>query len=81
MATNYETNPERPAPQNVPPVRARQGMLGMPVLMVLVVALILAALAWWGAEIFGQGIEPPAQQQIGDPATVQPAPGTTQPSN
>lgn len=60
------------APQNVPPVRARQGLLGRPMLVVLVVALILAAIAWWGAELFGVAIAPPAEDQIGNPATVEP---------
>jgi hypothetical protein len=79
-----EFDEPRPAPQNVPPVRARQGVLGRPVLMVLVGALVLAAIAWWGAELFGSAIEPPAQQQVGDPQDVQPgtdgnATGSTRP--
>lgn len=68
-----------PAPQNVPPVRARQGMLGAPVLMVLVAALILAAIAWWAAELFGASIAPPESQQIGDPQSVD-VPGQTAPA-
>jgi hypothetical protein len=79
-----ELDEQRPAPQNVPPVRARQGMLGRPVLMVLIGGLVLAAIAWWGAEIFGSAIEPSAQQQVGDPQTVEPGTdggrtGSTQP--
>ncbi len=62
------------APQNVSPVRARQGRLGVQVLFVLVAALVLAMFAWWAAELFGAGIAPPAAQQVGDPATVNPEP-------
>ena len=61
------------APQGVSPVRARQGFLGRPVLVILVVSLILAAIAWWGAELFGISIEPPASEQIGNPSTAAPA--------
>lgn len=71
---HFDENAERPAPQNVPPVRARQGVLGVPVLIVLVVGLILAAIAWWGAELFGEAITPPPSEQVGNPANVQPAP-------
>jgi hypothetical protein len=34
------------------------------VLIVLVVGLILAAIAWWGAEMFGLIIEPDETRQI-----------------
>jgi cytoskeletal protein RodZ len=51
--------------EKLPPRKARQGRLGMPVLLILVAALVLAALAWWGAEIYGTTIEP--EQTIGEP--------------
>lgn len=35
------------------PKKARQGREGFPVLMVLVAALVLAAIAWGVAELFG----------------------------
>ncbi len=43
---------------------ARQGRRGLPVLVVLVVALILAAVAWWGAEIYGMIIDPSPSEEI-----------------
>lgn len=46
-------------PDGIPAKKARQGRMGRPVLVVLVVGLILAALAWWGAEIYGNSIESP----------------------
>lgn len=38
--------------------KARQGKLGQPVLVVLIAALVLAAIAWFAAEMFGQSIDP-----------------------
>jgi hypothetical protein len=81
MAYRTEDDTARPAPQNGPPVKARQGMLGTPVLMVLIAALVLAAVAWWGAEIFGESIAPPASEQVGNPATVPPAQPGGPPAN
>ena len=52
-------------PKKLPEEQARQGRLGLPVLVVLAAALILAAVAWWGAEIYGVVIEP--EQTIGEP--------------
>jgi len=37
--------------------KARQGNWGYPVLVVLVCGLLLAAVAWWGAELFGTTTE------------------------
>ncbi len=37
--------------------QARQGLLGRPVLIVLVSALILALVAWAGAEFYGEAID------------------------
>jgi len=55
-------------PTDLPPVKARQGRLGRPVLIVLIVALLLAMAVWWGVEIFGEQITPPPEQQIGNPS-------------
>jgi hypothetical protein len=38
--------------------KARQGKSGRPVLMVLISALVLVAIAWFAAEMFGQSIDP-----------------------
>jgi hypothetical protein len=45
-------------------VEARQGPLGRPVLMVLVASLVLALIAWAGAEIFGESTDNDAATQI-----------------
>lgn len=37
---------------------ARQGSRGMPVFIVLIAALVLAAVVWAGVEIWGRHIEP-----------------------
>lgn len=42
--------------------RARQGRWGSQVLMILVCGLLLAAVAWFVAENYGQAIETPATQ-------------------
>ena len=55
--------------KELPEKKARQGRLGLPVLVVLVAALILAAVAWWGAEIYGVFIE---TDQTMDTDTVDP---------
>lgn len=54
---------------------ARQGVLGKPVLMVLVGGLVLAMLAWGGAEWWGEATDPPAEQTATPPA------GSNQPGN
>lgn len=41
---------------------ARQGRLGRPVLIVLVAGLVLAIVAWFGAEIWGEATDAPADQ-------------------
>ena len=38
--------------------KARQGRLGRPVLIVLLVSLILAMIVWWGVEQYGTAIAP-----------------------
>ncbi|MHB2267050.1 hypothetical protein [Aliihoeflea sp. PC F10.4] len=55
----------------VNPTEARQGRKGTNVLTILVVALILAAIAWWAVGSFGESIEP--EQPTGGAPTEQPA--------
>ena len=59
----------------VNPTEARQGRKGTNVLTILVVALILAAIAWWAVGMFGEAIEP--ENPTGGTPTEQPveAPG------
>jgi hypothetical protein len=52
--------------KEVKPTEARQGRRGWQVLVVLICALILAALVWWGVGIYGTAIEP-ADPVGGDP--------------
>lgn len=52
----------------VPPEKAKQGRKGTPVLVVLVVALVLAAIGWWGVELYGERIDTRAQEQTTQPA-------------
>jgi hypothetical protein len=47
---------------------ARQGRRGRPVLIVLVSALILASIAWIGAEMWGEASDAPAKQTATPPA-------------
>lgn len=53
-------NPRRAGAERkqLPANKVRQGRRGRRVLMVLVAALILAAIAWWAAEIYGRATEP-----------------------
>ncbi len=55
-------------------VEARQGLLGRPVLMVLIASLVLALIAWGGAEMFGESTDNDAATQIQD--TIPPAKDT-----
>lgn len=50
--------------------KARQGRRGQQVLYVLIAALILAAIAWFGAELYGTSIDPSGTevQTVPDPA-------------
>jgi cytoskeletal protein RodZ len=48
---------------NIPENKARQGGLGRPVLVVLVGGLLLAAIAWGIAELYGEQAKTPATQQ------------------
>ncbi|MCV9996995.1 hypothetical protein OE766_01885 [Pararhizobium sp. YC-54] len=45
-------------------VQARQGLLGRPVLMVLICGLVLALVAWAGAEIFGESTDNDAATKV-----------------
>lgn len=51
-------------PRTVGTDKARQGRRGSPVLLVLVAALILAALAWGIAEMYGEATEPEGQTPV-----------------
>lgn len=57
----------------LPEDKARQGRLGRPVLLVLVVSLLLAMVVWWGVEIYGDAIAPaePVGSAPQDPADAQ----------
>lgn len=57
------------------PTQARQGAKGTPVLKVLVAGIVLALIAWAGAEWWGQASAPPAEQTATPPA------GQTEPVN
>ena len=62
-----------PNPIGSPPVvetatEARQGRPGRPVLTVLVCGLVLAVIAWGGAEWWGASTAPPAEQTATPPA-------------
>jgi hypothetical protein len=46
-----------PTPKTIPTDKARQGRRGFPVLLVLICALILAALVWFGVEFYGEAID------------------------
>lgn len=59
-------------PVELTPTEARQGVLGRPVLVVLVAGLALAMLAWAAAEFWGMAIDtqtPSDATQISVPAT------------
>jgi len=59
-------------PVTLTPTEARQGVLGRPVLYVLVIGLLLAMLAWAAAEFWGMSIDtqtPADNTQMSVPAT------------
>jgi len=43
--------------KTIPAKKARSGLLGRPVLVVLITALILAAVVWAGVEWYGEAID------------------------
>lgn len=61
--------------KTISPNKARQGPLGRPVLIVLIVALLLALGAWAGVEFWGERIDAPAAGNPGG-ATAPAAPAT-----
>ena len=70
-------------PDRLNPQEARQGKKGRPVLMVLIAGLILAALAWGAAELFGEASDPeqPANEEAApDDAGNAPSTSETVPS-
>ena len=77
----------RPNPIGTPPVvetatEARQGNRGKPVLMVLVCGLVLAVVAWGGAEWWGETTAPPAERTATPPAgSITPGNSGAAPSN
>ena len=89
---NNRLDPNEPRPSRTSPLgspgqepmsatEARQGRAGFPVLKVLIAALVLVAIAWGLAEIWGQSTEPPAEQTATPPAgDTTPATQETQPS-
>lgn len=63
--------------KKIPATEARQGRLGIQILMVLVFALVLAGAVWLGLEFYGESID---QGSAGQPSAVdQVAPAATQP--
>jgi hypothetical protein len=66
MASPKNTKP------SLSPTEARQGVRGMPVLIVLISALVLAAIVWVGIEIWGHSIDPNKSQ----PTTAPTSPST-----
>lgn len=64
--------------ENIPENKARQGGLGRPVLVVLVIGLLLAAVAWGVADIYGEQAKTPATQQNSEAAPAA-TPSNSQP--
>ncbi|UUP17208.1 hypothetical protein [Nitratireductor thuwali] len=56
-------------PDKIPPRKARQGRKGLPVLLVLVVALILLMIGWWAVEIYGVALD--EQQPVEMPSSTE----------
>lgn len=65
--------------KHVSPQEARQGRKGLPVLAVLVIALALALVVWWGVGLYGEAIEP--ADPVGGAPAEQPAEPVTIPAN
>ena len=61
------------------PNEARQGPPGRPILHVLIVALLLAIIAWGAAELYGESAENAPQVQNPGQSPVPPAPPSNQP--
>ncbi len=53
----------------IPAEKAKQGRSGRHVLIVLIIALILALVAWYGAELYGEMIHPDNESSSGQPVS------------
>ena len=53
-------------------VEARQGLLGRPVLMVLIGGLFLAMIAWGIAEMYGEAVDNDAATDVNQTTTAEP---------
>ncbi|MFC3163421.1 hypothetical protein [Ciceribacter thiooxidans] len=72
---HIENSRDGEGPRPAPAVQTRQGSLGRPVLVVLLVGLILAMLFWVPVEWWGNAIAP--ERESNDTRTEQPASPTT----
>ncbi len=54
------------------PVEARQGLLGRPVLMVLIGGLVLAMIAWGISEMYGEAVDNDAATDVNQTSTSTP---------
>ncbi|RUX33456.1 MULTISPECIES: hypothetical protein [unclassified Mesorhizobium] len=64
----------------IPEKKARQGGRGLPVLAVLICALVLAAIAWGVAEIYGEAAKTPATEEKPAPQENSQAPSSASPN-
>lgn len=55
----------------IEPEKARQGRNGPRILIVLICAMLLAMIVWWGVEMFGQAIAP--EEPVGETPVEQPS--------
>lgn len=53
------------------PREARQGLRGQPVLVILVISLVLVAIVWLAAELWGQSTQPVTPGDTNPPAANQ----------
>lgn len=58
-------------PKTIDPNKARQGRSGTRVLTILISALILALIVWWGVGLYGSAIQP--EDPVGGVPAEQPA--------
>jgi hypothetical protein len=56
--------------ENIPDNKARQGGWGRHGFMILIAALLLTAIAWGIAELYGEQAKTPATEQGGSPAST-----------
>jgi hypothetical protein len=62
--------------ENIPDNKARQGGWGRHGFIILIAALLLTAIAWGIAELYGEQAKTPATEQGGSPASTTPQTGT-----